>query len=243
MKIALFSDIHANLPAFEAFLKDLDSRKPDVVYCMGDLVGYNVWPNEIIEEIRKRSIPTLAGNHDLKVKNLKPVADLLMSGKDFAYHIITDDAKAYLTTLPAHIKLEFQSNDDKLNILLVHGSPRQVDEYILQDTDESYILQLMEETGTDILCVAHSHKPYHRIINPQTGLKHVINTGSVGKPKDGNSMGCYVMLTLNENSSVNDPSSLQIDFIRFEYDIMRAVNAVRDSPLPDELADQLLAAR
>lgn len=70
MQIALFSDIHANLPAFEAFLADVETRKPDAIYCLGDLVGYNVWPNEIIYEIRKRGIATLARNHDLKVKGL-----------------------------------------------------------------------------------------------------------------------------------------------------------------------------
>ncbi len=67
MKIALLSDIHGNLPAFEAFLADLDSRQPDAVYCLGDLIGYHVWPNEIIAEIRKRGIATLVGNHDLKL--------------------------------------------------------------------------------------------------------------------------------------------------------------------------------
>ena len=53
MKIALFSDIHSNLPALEAFFKDLETTKPDAVYCLGDLVGYNIWPNEVINEIRK----------------------------------------------------------------------------------------------------------------------------------------------------------------------------------------------
>src|ERR687897_374821 len=64
MKIALFSDIHANLPALEALLKDIEGRKPDAVYCLGDLVGYNIWPNEVINEIRRRNIPTIAGNYD-----------------------------------------------------------------------------------------------------------------------------------------------------------------------------------
>lgn len=52
MKIALFSDIHANLPALEAFFKDVETRDTDVIYCLGDLVGYNIWPNEVIDEIR-----------------------------------------------------------------------------------------------------------------------------------------------------------------------------------------------
>ena len=64
MKIALFSDIHANLPALEACFKSIESQKPDAVYCLGDLVGYNTWPNEVINEIRRRGIPTIAGNYD-----------------------------------------------------------------------------------------------------------------------------------------------------------------------------------
>lgn len=67
MKIALFSDVHANLPAFEAVLRDIDGRKPDAIDCLGDLIGYHVLPNEVINEIRKRRIATIAGNHDLKV--------------------------------------------------------------------------------------------------------------------------------------------------------------------------------
>src|ERR1700712_1353934 len=64
MKIALFSDIHANLPALEACLKNIEEQRPDAIYCLGDLVGYNIWPNEVINEIRRRGIPTIAGNYD-----------------------------------------------------------------------------------------------------------------------------------------------------------------------------------
>jgi predicted phosphodiesterase len=64
MRIALFSDIHANLPALEACLSSIEEQKPDAIYCLGDLVGYNIWPNEVINEIRRRGIPTIAGNYD-----------------------------------------------------------------------------------------------------------------------------------------------------------------------------------
>ena len=67
MKIALFSDIHANLPALEAFFADVETRNIDSIYCLGDLVGYNIWPNEVIKEIRKRNIPTIAGNYDFGI--------------------------------------------------------------------------------------------------------------------------------------------------------------------------------
>lgn len=233
MKIALFSDIHANLPAFDAFLKDLDKRKADAFYCLGDLVGYNVWPNEIINEIRKRGIATLAGNHDLKVKALPQIKKdaLPETGIDYAYHIIEPENRAYLLSLPAHIKLEFKLNGKEFNILMVHGSPRSVDEYVLKDTDSAYVEELMNESGANILCVGHSHKPYHRIIQD----KQVINIGSVGKPKDGNPQGCYVMLSLDD--SAVDP--LRVEFIRFDYDIEKAAKGIEESPLPDEFAERL----
>jgi putative phosphoesterase len=226
MTIALFSDIHANLPAFEAMLADLDNRKPDAVYCLGDLIGYNIWPNEIIAEVRKLGIATLVGNHDLKTKG-------------YAYELVSMENREYLNTLPARIKLEYQLNNDHLNIVLAHGSTRKIDEYVLADTDESYVLEMMDEAKADVLCVGHSHKPYHRVIQTDAGYKHVINIGSVGKPKDNNPMCCYVLITLNETATINDKDSIQVDFIRVAYDIEKAAKAVEESPLPNELADML----
>jgi len=232
MKIALFSDIHANLPAFDAFLNDLDSRKPDAVYCLGDLVGYNIWPNEVINEIRKRGIATLVGNHDLKVKALPQISreTLAETGKDYAYHIIEPDNRVYLLTLPSHIKLEFKIQDKEFNVLMVHGSPRSVDEYVLENTEAAYVTELMNESGANMLCVGHSHKPYHRIIDQD---KQVVNTGSVGKPKDGNPQGGYVMLTLD------DINPIKVEFIRFDYDVDKAAKGIEESPLPDEFAERL----
>lgn len=229
MKIALFSDIHANLPAFEAFLADLDNRKPDAVYCLGDMIGYNIWPNEIINEIRRRGIATLAGNHDQKTKG-------------YAYELVSAENRNYLTTLPAHIKLEFQLNNNHLNLVLAHGSTRSIDEYILEDLDETFVRDMMIEANANILCVGHSHKPYRRIIQSEGKIYRVINIGSIGKPKDGNPKGCYVILTINENSSVVAEGNVQVEFIRFAYDVEKAAKAVEDSPLPNELADRLRKA-
>lgn len=213
MTIALFSDIHANLPAFEAFLSNLDSRKPDAVYCLGDLIGYNVWPNEVIAEIRKRGIAVLAGNHDLKTKG-------------FAYELVLADNRLYLNTLPNYIKLQHQN----FNIILVHGSTRSIDEYVLENTDEEYVLEMMAEAQADVLCVGHSHLPYHRVVDN----KHVINVGSLGKPKDGDPRGCYVLLTISDE--------VEVEFVRFNYDVEKAAIAIEDSPLPNELADRLRKA-
>lgn len=246
MKIALFSDIHANLPALTAMFQSMENHKPDAIYCLGDLVGYHVYPNQVIAEIQKRGIATLAGNHDLKPVNFPQIsaADLENSGVNYAYHIIDSAERAYLQTLPAYIRLNFQLPKQNINILLAHGSPKSVNEYILEDTDEAYVLEMMRSENADILCVGHSHLPYQRVLKNNDGVyKMVINTGSVGKPKDGNPQGGYVLLSLHEDTNLNQTTTLpKVDFIRFDYDLEQSTNAILNSPLPNELAERLKGA-
>lgn len=240
MKIALFSDIHANLPALKAFFSDLDNRKVDALYCLGDLVGYNTWPDEVIAEIRKRGIPTIAGNHDLKVKKLRQDEDL--KEIDYAYHLGSDEAREYLRTLPKFIKFQFSLSEEPIDILLVHGSPRSINEYLTEDLPDHYFKELLLEANTDMLFCGHTHKPFHRLIATSGKYKHVINIGSIGKPKDGDPRGSYVILTLKEESSLVDTQSIGVDFIRFEYDVEAAAKAIESSPLPIEFADRLRKA-
>lgn len=253
MKIALFSDIHANLPALEAFFKDVEARKPDAIYCLGDLVGYNIWPNEVINEIRKRNIPTIAGNYDqgiglmsdecgcaYKTDTEKDMGKISIS---YTNSLVKPEERKYLRTLPAHIRIEFQLNDDKLKLLLVHGSPRKINEYLFEDREEKSLLRILQDADADIMCFGHTHKPYHRILptTPEENIhyRHAINIGSVGKPKDNNPQGGYVLLHINENSSVTNKEAMQVEFIRFDYDVEKAAKAVEDSPLPDAFAEML----
>lgn len=241
MKIALFSDIHANILAFNAILRDMDGEKPDAVYCLGDLVGYHIYPNEVVDEIRKRAIPTIKGNHDEKVTGLITTPEALIEpGKNHAYHLINSANRAYLKTLPAHLKLEYHLGDDKLNLVFTHGSTRKIDEYVLIDTDEVYVMQMLKEANADMLFVGHSHKPYHRVLQDESGLyKHIVNLGSVGKPKDGDPRACYVVLTIDENSSCKDKNRIGIEFRRVEYDVEATAKAIEESPLPNEFAEAL----
>lgn len=250
MRIALFSDIHANLPALEACLKSIEEQTPDAIYCLGDLVGYNIWPNEVINEIRRRGIPTIAGNYDQGIGLMsdecgcayktEPEKDMGKISISYTNSLVKPEERKYLRTLPAHIRVEFQLNNDKLNLLLVHGSPRKINEYLFEDRDEKSMLRIMQDADADILCFGHTHKPYHRILqSADNHYRHAINIGSVGKPKDGNPQGCYVMLTINADSSITSKDTVQVDFIRFAYDVEKAAKAVEDSPLPNEYAEML----
>lgn len=249
MTIALFSDVHANLPALEVALADMETRSPDAIYCLGDLVGYNIWPNEVIREIRRRGIPTIAGNYDFgigrssddcgcayKTDEEKAMGKISIA---FTNRIVLPEERRYLRTLPAHIRVEFQLNNDQLNLLLVHGSPRKINEYLFEDRDEKSLLRIMEGADADILCFGHTHKPYHRVLEQGSRFRHAINIGSVGKPKDGNPQGCYVLLTIDESSSILDRDAVRVEFVRFAYDVEKAARAVESSELPDEYAGML----
>jgi predicted phosphodiesterase len=253
MKIALFSDVHANLPALESFFEDVDRRIPDSIYCLGDLVGYNIWPNEVVNAVRERKIPTIAGNYDFGIGRssndcgcaYKTDQERSNGAVSISYtnSVMGASEREYLRTLPAHINLEFQLNSDKLNLLFVHGSPRKINEYLFEDRDEKSLVRIMQDAKADVMCFGHTHKPYHRTLNSGTEsspyYRHAINIGSVGKPKDQNPEGCYVILNIEENSSTINPAAVSVEFVRFSYDVEKAARAIEESPLPDDYAEML----
>ncbi|PST83763.1 YfcE family phosphodiesterase [Pedobacter yulinensis] len=254
MRIALFSDIHANLPALEAFFADVERRQPDMMYCLGDLVGYNIWPNEVIDELRRRRIPTLAGNYDYGVGRAlsdcgcayKTAEEKGMGERSVAFtNGLVDAARRdYLRGLPAHIRLEFPHDQGVLNLLLVHGSPRRTNEYLFEDREEKSMVRIIEQAGADVLCFGHTHRPFHRKMRSDADSRvlHAINTGSVGKPKDGDPRGSYVMLTIDPHRLAGH-GGVEAEIVRFTYDVERAAGAIEQSVLPRPFADMLRLGR
>jgi predicted phosphodiesterase len=106
--------------------------------------------------------------------------------------------------------------------------------------------RIMQDADADILCFGHTHKPYHRIlpaiIDDKPYYRHAINIGSVGKPKDGNPRGCYVLLHFHDYSTITDKDSIRVEFIRFDYDVEKAARGVEGSPLPNVFAEALRTA-
>jgi predicted phosphodiesterase len=211
----------------------------------------------VINEIRRRGIPTIAGNYDqgiglnsndcgcaYKTEDEKAVGAISIS---FTNSIIGEDERNYLRTLPSHIRIEFKNGEELITLLLVHGSPRKINEYLFEDRDEKSLLSMMEKANADIMCFGHTHKPFHRTLSANTpdapSYRHAINIGSVGKPKDGDPKGCYVILTIDEHASRLDKESIQVDFIRFDYDIEKAAKAIENSRLPDAFADMLRSGK
>lgn len=112
--------------------------------------------------------------------------------------------------------------------MLVHGSPRRINEYLYEDRPDASLRRMLEPLQVDALVCGHTHKPYHRVVD---GV-HVINDGSVGKPKDGDSRACYVLITIYEE--------IGVEFKRVEYPVWSVADEIKEAGLPDSFADALL---
>lgn len=250
MKIALFSDIHANIDALNPVMDSIYNQKPDAVYCLGDLVGYAPYPNEVTEFVRSKGIPVIAGNYDQGVGlNSDDCGCAYKSDEDrargaesiaFTNKMIKDENRTFLNSLPAHLRLEFGVNGEPWNLLLVHGSPRKINEYLFEDRKDESLLRMMGKAEANIMAFGHTHKPYHKKLEKEDGTySHAINIGSVGKPKDGDPRACYVMLEWQGDLDLTNPDALDISFIRVEYDVEKAAKAIKKSPLPNAFAEML----
>lgn len=231
MRSAIISDIHGNRSALEAVLADLRTRQIDALYCLGDLVGYAAHPNEVIDRIRAEGIPTIMGNYDDGVgferdecgcAYTNPV-DKALGDQSLAWTkaTVTSENRAFLRTLVSEIRFEAAGK----RVLLVHGSPRRINEYLFEDRPLSSFQRLAASSNADIVVFGHTHKPYTRLVDDVL----FVNAGSVGKPKDGDWRACYIVLDPAE-------AATPVDFLRVPYDVAGEAAAIRASDLPDKFA-------
>ncbi len=234
MRIAVFSDVHSNSPALEAVLNDIITQRVDQVYCLGDLVGYAPFPNEVIELIRREGIPTIMGNYDDGVGfdreecgcAYRDPEEKRLGEISFQWtkaHV-TPENKAFLRTL--HKEIRFAADDKRF--LLVHGSPRRINEYLFEDRPLSSFKRLAQTIQADVLVYGHTHRPYTREVD---GVLFV-NVGSAGRPKDGDPRACYALIEVRSGKA-------DAAFRRVPYDVAAVASAVRASDLPDQFAEQL----
>ncbi len=242
VRIALISDVHANLPALEAVLTDIERRQIGVTYHLGDLVGYAPWPNETVALIQERKIAGVAGNYDSTVgtdykhcgcryENARQ-EELSHASYEWTRQQVSPSTKAILAGLPFRIDvLPHGGHIAGPRITLVHGTPTLNTLYWTEDRPDDFCRKMAAQAGAksgDVIAFGHTHRPWHRRVD---GI-HFVNTGSVGRPKDGDWRAGYVVL--NVEAEVVD-----VAFVRVDYELQRAMQGIYDSDLPDEFATYL----
>jgi predicted phosphodiesterase len=243
VRYALISDIHANRPALDAVLRDIAMRQQvDATYHLGDLVGYAPWPDEAIAALRAAAIPGVAGNYYSTVAagykhcgcRAEDARQDELAHRSFAWTLThtSDESKRYLRGLPFRIDVRpFGGHLAGPTIRVVHGSHVLNTVYVGEDRSDPFLARMAESMGAgagDVICFGHTHKPWHRVVNEI----HFVNTGSVGRPKDGDPRAGYVLLIVNE-------SGVAVEFIRVAYDVEEAARGILASELPDEFAEFL----
>jgi len=234
VRIAVFSDIHANLPALQSVLEDIQKTGVDMMVCLGDLVGYAPFPNEVIETVRDLGIPTIMGNYDQGVGfDLEDCGCAYRTEEERALgHVsltwtqgtVTGENKAFLRNLLPRYELKAGA----FRFLFVHGSPRRINEYLFPDRPDSSFLHMMAGESANVLVCGHTHIPFFREVN---GL-FIVNDGSVGRPKDGDWRAAWALLEVGEK--------LWVSFRRCEYDLTPLKEAYPRSGLPERFLEDLL---
>jgi predicted phosphodiesterase len=239
MRVAIVSDIHGNLQAFEAVLQAIADSECEELWCLGDLVGYGANPDACVALSREHAAVCLAGNHDLGVCGRLALEDFSRGAALAARWTqanISDETRDYLEAL------EPQSGGEAVG--LYHASPRDpVWEYVLSALQAELCLDVQSQR---VSLIGHSHVALSFWRMPgeaATGQTRgdgeeldlnegewLVNPGSVGQPRDGDPRAAWLELDLEAWTAV---------FHRAEYDIEGAAAAIRAARLPDSLAERL----
>jgi putative phosphoesterase len=236
-RVAVITDIHANLPALQAALARIDELEVDGLYCGGDLVGYGPHPNEVCALIAQRAIPAIYGNYDHAIA--RDVEDcgcayvtphdreLGQRSVDWTLAHTDRASKDFMRALP--FDLRFAVGEAAVH--LVHGSPRKVNEYLFEDKPARLYERLAGGEEAGVLAFGHTHKPW---IREFAGVQFV-NCGSVGKPKDGDPRAAFAVLEA-------DGDRVRARIERVGYDAGAVARELAAAGLPAELADKLVLA-
>jgi putative phosphoesterase len=236
-RVAVITDIHANLPALQATLERIDELGIGRIYCGGDLVGYGPQPNEVCALIQEHGIPTIYGNYDYAIaRDLEDCGcayvdlhdrELGQKSVDWTLAHTNQISKDFMRDLPFDLHFEIGG----VEVHLVHGSPRKVNEYLFEDKPARLYERLAAAETGHVLVFGHTHKPWIR----EYGGVLFVNCGSVGKPKDGDPRAAFAILEAGG-------SEVRALIERVPYDTGAVAREVAAAGLPSEYAEKLLVA-
>lgn len=238
IKIAVFSDVHGNLPALKTVLNDIKSRGIHQKFCLGDLIDFAPWPNEVIDLIRSQNIACLLGNHDERIAFDIPLIPLEKHSAqetqarflaiDHSRKTISATNKAFLAELPFHLKLNYKVGTKHWKIQLVHATLHSNDTYVFENEKEEIFSEMLRQADADLLVMGHTHVSFVK----QNNSNWAINCGSVGRSKEENRLTSYLVLNLFEDKIVPE-------IVQLTYPLEEVAKAIENSDIPNFYADFL----
>lgn len=243
MRYVLISDIHGNLEALDAVLSFVDKLAPFQLYCLGDVVGYGVNPQECLDRLRNEANLMLAGNHDLAVAGVIPSDDFNTMALEAVQWTRAALGAEDLSSL-ANLPLVYIDGD----YCFAHASPIRPMQFDYVRTLED-VGEVLSSIGQRFCFVGHTHLPvlirmhektgrmeivHEKRIPIDEGYRYFVNVGSIGQPRDSNPDACVVVLDEEEGS---------LEFLRIPYDISTCQSKILSEGLPSYLAERLVLAR
>lgn len=236
-RIAVFGGVYSNYLALEQTIKDAKNRGVDNIYCLGDLGAFGPHPDRVFPLLRENNIPVVQGNYDHSIgHDLDDCQCGYTDPRDnhfarlsyqYTYQNTGEENKRWMKELPAEIRLDING----YHILLSHGSPRKMNEFLWESTTSTHFLnKLVSDYEADIICTTHTGIHWERNLN---GGKHFVNVGVIGRPEnDGMTHVGYTLIELN-----NEP---KIEYIPVEYDHHRLAREMQKELLPEEFIETIL---
>jgi len=237
MRYAVISDVHSNLEALEAVLKDIRKREIEKVFFLGDAVGYGPNPNECVEILKENCEVLLAGNHDwasLGITDIEYFNEYAKEAILWTIKVLNEKNRKTLSTFPITKLMK------KENILFVHSTPKEPEQwhYLLTLWDAEINFHYFDQR---ICILGHSHQPFviekfpsgemithRREARLGKGERYIINAGSVGQPRDRDPRACYVVL-----------EGERVEFIRVPYPVEKTQKKMSEAGLPSLLIQRL----
>jgi predicted phosphodiesterase len=236
-RIAVFGGVYNNYLALEAALCDIRQRGVDAVYCLGDLGAFGPHPDRVFPLLREQGVLCIQGNYDNSVGN--GLADCQCGYTDPRDNHFARISYAYTFThtSPVHrewmrsLPMQRQVPLGRYRMLLCHGSPRKMNEFLWESTTPTHFLEYLAQShDTDVILATHTGIKWHRRLS---GDRHFVNVGVLGRPEnDGRTNVWYTLLEA--------APQLRVEFVPVAYDHERLAAEMRAEKLPEEFVETIL---
>jgi predicted phosphodiesterase len=237
-RIAVFGGVYSNYLALEAACRNARSKGADALYCLGDLGAFGPHPDRVFPLLERFQVTTMQGNYEESLSQRRSDCNCGYTDPrdnhyarisyEYTFEKTSDSAKDWMGTLPKQIRASLADR----RILMAHGSPRRINEFLWHSTSPPpFLSRLLEDHQADLLLVSHTGLPWHRKL---ASGRDVVNVGVLGRPaNNGRTEVVYALISMG--------AAVEVEFVWVAYDHGRLAHEMREEKLPEEFVETILS--